>query len=748
MGTNFKRWIFVIAIGISVSLCQIRAGDVELGPYVQFTGPYSAIVRWETAVARDAIVEYGLTSSLGSRIENATVTTVHELTINDLEWEKHYYYRVGYTDGGGETFTETYGPGGLNDTGPLTGIDNSKNFSVMDCSGVASPYTSDSLTPIYEAAADRIINETGINKGFCLVLGCGEGRLAFELVKRSELIIVGVDENINKINTAAEKLMGVGVYGTRITLRKVDSLSDLPFTKYFANLIVSDYMISDGGCAGTAEEIFRVLRPSGGIAYLGQPAGCPSVLTATEMQTWLDAFFSPSDYTITNDPGGVGVWGEVVRGELAGTGWWSHQYADPANSANSYDTLAGATSTSDLQVQWIGRPGADFGVDRHVRMPAPVAKNGRLYHQGLNRIVAMDSFNGAILWSLEIPYLRLVNIGRDASNVCADDDYLYVAVKDKCWRLDGDTGTRSLTFSVPSDYDWGCVFRYGDKLYGSRCKRPSHYTNIWDYDPQTNPSWYDNTNADQSSKVCSDNIFAFDKNDNSSTAWTYNNGIIINSTICLGGNRLYFAECRNPAVKAASTGRFYDELWGDLWLVALDADTGSVVWQKSISPAAGIVVFNLIYANEALILESSSVSPNNYYLYAYNATNGNFKWQDSFGWSGDHGVHTQRPVVRNSYFYLKSYRYNINTGSRSSVGSPTGVCGIVSGSQNMFFYRSWDELLTWSPTNGASGSWDHFRPSCWLSTIAAGNMVLAPEGGGGCTCPNSYLNTSVGWVHK
>ena len=196
--------LFLLAATIILA-CQLQATEVKLGPYVQFTGPYSAVVRWETGVVRNSIVEYGLTSALGSRIVDSTKKTVHEITINNLEWKKHYYYRVGFADGSGETFTETYGPGVLNAPGALTGIDNSMNFSIRDCSNVASPYSADSMTSIYQAAADRIINETGIKKGYCLVLGSGQGRLAFELAKRSELIIIGVDDDINRINTAADR---------------------------------------------------------------------------------------------------------------------------------------------------------------------------------------------------------------------------------------------------------------------------------------------------------------------------------------------------------------------------------------------------------------------------------------------------------------------------------------------------------------------------------------------------------------
>ena len=76
--------------------------------------------------------------------------------------------------------------------------------------------------------------------------------------------------------------------------------------------------------------------------------------------------------------------------------------------------------SSELEVRWLGRPGADFGIDRNPRMPAPLAVGGRLFHQGMNRMVALDAFNGAILWSLEIPDLRRVNIPRD----CAADSSL------------------------------------------------------------------------------------------------------------------------------------------------------------------------------------------------------------------------------------------------------------------------------------------------------------------------------------
>ena len=768
MAGKIDRMALIMLIN-AVLIHGIASGKVEVGPYVQFTGTYTAVVRWDTDKASSSIVQYGKTTSLGSTVSDSASTTTHEVAISDLELRTKYYYRISDGEGG---FTEMYWPS------PEWGFDTDINFSVTNCSDAVSPYPVDSLTSAYESAADRIIAQTGIKKGYCLVYGCGEGRLAFELAKRSELIIIGVDADETKIAAARKKLRKAGIYGARVTIRHLSStetLSNMPFTKYFANLIVSDYMISEGDCLGTAEEMFRVLRPSGGIAYLGQPGGANN-LTGAELQTWLNELFDPADYTITDDPSEAGVWAQVVRGELSGTGWWSHQYGGAHNSGNSYDDIGGADQTSDLQIQWIGRPGANSGIDRHCRMPAPVACNGKLYHQGLNRIMAMDSYNGAMLWSLEIPQLRRVNMPRDASNVCADDDAVYVAVKDNCWRLDGSTGLRTVTHKLNDPgYDWGCVFRYANKLYGSAVKEGSSYRNYRYLGPaEPGWGWYDGYTygaggrdwGPATHKISSDYLFANDP-DSGSRIWTYNNtaenGTIINTTIAIGGvgdGRIYFIECRDATARAASPARLGDVLWdsGKLYLVALDADDGSKLWDTRItgvgaSPAAGIidgdVVFYLLYANDTLILECSDVTAadnGNYHLYSYDAANGNYKWHKSNGWLGfHHGEHMQRAIVVGDAVYLKPKAYYLSDGSEKlNSGVPNNSCGTLSGTNNALLGRT-EGIGMWGVNTGVNSDWLGIRPGCWVNIISGGNMVLIPEAAGGCSC-NAYFNTSVGFV--
>jgi glycosyltransferase involved in cell wall biosynthesis len=654
------------------------------------------------------------------------------MTLSDLQYRTRYYYRVGYGSGATELFTEIYT------------FDNAINYTRVDCSNPASPYPVDSLSPLYEAAAEHIINQTGIKKGFCLVYGCGEGRLAFELVKRSDLVIVGVDTNEDGIRTAINRLMAAGVYGARIKVREVASLESLQFTKYFFNLIVSDRVISEGACVGSATEMFRVLRPSGGVVYLGQPTGSPDELTEAELGAWLGE--GGLSCTIANDSNGL--WSKVVRDPLPGAAEWPRQYGNPDNAANAGDTLEGATRTDHLMIQWIGSPGADFGADRNPRMPAPVMANGRLYHQGLDRVLAMDSYNGAIYWSLDVPKLMRVNTPRDSGYASADADGLYVAVDDDCWFLDGDTGIRTKTHKLNDDgLEWGYVGISGSKLYGSAQLDGAHYTSIWG---GSSTGWYDAASGSVTYKVCSKYVFADDKS-TGSRVWTDERperGVIINSTITVGGGRFYFVESRNTEVKEYSSGRIgMSQLWADQYLVALNQNTGAKLWEKAVDTADGTVVFYMLYGNEKLFIASSDTR---YHIYAYNATNGNSLWSRNHPWTNNnHSGHMQHPVIAGNAIYLEPNGYDLSTGNliTTQMGRHEG-CATYAGATGAFIYRgSGRNVAMWDINSAVVTTWPGLRPSCWLSTIPGGGMVLSPEGGGGCSC-NGWINTSIGFVRS
>ncbi|MHC4406252.1 MAG: outer membrane protein assembly factor BamB family protein, partial [Planctomycetota bacterium] len=710
-----------------------RTLDPALGPYLQFVSQSTAHVFWETEQPCPSMVEFGPTRLLGHRVEDPTAKAVHRVTLTGLRPGQVYYYRIGHIDREGEAVSKVYR------------FDTALNYTLPDWPGHPSAYADDVRARRNAKTAERIIAETGITKGYCLVLGCREGQLAYELARRSELRITCVDNDPARLGRIAERLMKAGIYGWRVSVRRVASWDKLPFTKYFANLIVSESVATTGECPAGAGEVFRVLRPGGGVAYLGPFRDADGQLRPGEIERWFQT--TPLMPAVAEDADGL--WVKTVRRPLDGAGQWTHQYGHPDNSANSRDDLRGATETGHLQVQWLGRPGADFGADRNPRMPAPLSVSGRLFHQGLDRMVALDAYNGTVLWSLEVPGLLRVNMPRDASAWCADEDYLYVAVRDKCWRLDAQTGDRSSTYPViekpdgKHDLHWGYVATSHGKLYGSAVRQGAAYTNIWGGGGE---GWYDGTSGPTTFKVSSDLLFALEP-ESGKTVWTYENAAVINTTIAIGGGRVYFVECRHPQVTDQDSGRLgLPELWNDQHLVALDADSGERLWEESIDTADGIVVFYLSYGGERLFVTSSAAGK--YDLYAFDARNGSSLWHANHAWTADnHGGHMQHPVVMGETVYLEPCGYHVVDGRRitEKMGRHGGCATYVGTAGGLIHRGAGGRIAMWDVNSGKSTFWDSLRPSCWLSTVAAGGMVLSPEGGGGCSCAN-WLQTSLGFV--
>ncbi|UCD52705.1 MAG: PQQ-like beta-propeller repeat protein, partial [Phycisphaerales bacterium] len=128
---------------------------------------------------------------------------------------------------------------------------------------VNSPYPKDELTAMYEAAAEAIIMETGTTKGYCLVLGAERGRLAWELARRTELKIVGVEPDGEKVAAARKAISAAGLFGERAVIDQGE-LAELSYSNYFANLIVSDSLMLTGRIPAQQQALVRHLKPCGG----------------------------------------------------------------------------------------------------------------------------------------------------------------------------------------------------------------------------------------------------------------------------------------------------------------------------------------------------------------------------------------------------------------------------------------------------------------------------------------------------
>ncbi len=719
-------------------------------PYAWYEPNGDVTICWETISKMPTLLYYGEVGLLDKQIIDEIPKQKHRVRLTGLKQRQQYDYLISILKQGKELNSKKYS------------LDTTFNYCPRPLPDVGSPFPQDETAKQYANAAKHILQQTGITKGYCLVYGFGNGQLAYELAKQSELIIVGVDDDANRTAQVRKRLSSAKAYGPRITVRYVESLDKLPVSRDFANLIVSDSFITQGKPVGSAKEVYRVLRPAGGTLFLGQPSGISQQLSKADLEKWLQQ--TGLKFSVVENQSGL--WGSGKRGAVAGAGTWTHQYGDAGNSAFGGETLGGVTRTTDLEVQWVGLPGADFGIDRQARLSAPLAINGRLFHQGMNRMIALDAYNGAFLWMLEIGDLRRANIPRDAANWCADAEQLYVVIKGECWVIDAYTGTRKSVLQLPNDkkqstHEWGYIANVGDMLFGSSVKQGNIYTEFWGRE-----RWNDGKGSagDGTDKVTSDDLFAYDKQ-TGKKIWIYQNGAIINTSIAIGDGRVYFVESRHPKVKEMVSGRAKmlsakdrrrgrnngvakEMLWRDQYLVALDAGTGKKLWEEPVDTVDGRVVFYLVYAEGRLVISSSAFGE--YHVYNYDAKTGKQQWHVEQKWTRDnHGAHNQHPAVVAGKIYQVPHVYDLKTGKllgTNMMGGSIGrKCGTYAATENAILYRGASKLSMWEMESDYVSDWPRLRSSCWLSSIPAAGMILSPEGGGGCSCGN-WMETSFGFA--
>jgi outer membrane protein assembly factor BamB len=610
----------------------------------------------------------------------------------------------------------------------------------------ANPYPEDKLTEIYETAAEAIIMETAVTKGYCLVVGAEQGRLAYELAKRTELTIIGVEPDAEKVRAARLALDKAGLYGERVTIDQGE-LSAMPYSNYFANLIVFDSLLLTGKIPEELGKLARHLKPCGGIICLGMPSNAPgknSDIYSEKLQQWLARLeLGKCNVSETN-----GFWATLERGPLAGAGKWTHQYAEPGNTACSDDQLL----SGPLGVLWFGDPGPAPMVNRHDAAAAPLAVNGRLFIQGENIIMAYDSYNGAPLWKRSLPgAMRTRQKGRECSNLAASEDSFFVAVGEKCLRLDAETGQTRATYNLPAATKgtwpkWGYLAYVDGILFGSTMTQMG----------------------------ISDSVFAFDTRDGKHL-WRYDGKNIANLTIAIGDGWIFFIDSSltpqqretllqqdkshlmNLSAEEAKKAEERTKRLDARLAVALDARTGGKLWTRPVDVTdcskigIGGGELTAMYRNGILIL--CGANANGHYwrqflagqfsrrrLVALSAKNGDKMWARDANYR-------HRPVIIGDTILAEPWAFDLKTGEQKMRRHPlTGEntvwqflrpghhCGAISACPQMLLMRS-----------GFTGYYDlrddsgirHFaghRLGCWINAIAADGLALMPEASAGCLC--------------
>ena len=327
------------------------------------------------------------------------------------------------------------------------------------------PYNGAKDEAVFRSAAENIVDRTGIEKGWALISECGSGQLAYELALRTDLKVIALTADSKKTAALRNSLLGSGLYGHRIIVADW-ALETLP--DYFANLVVCEDLLTEGKTSTSPEEIFRILKPYGGVAVCSLPAESSGPFTGTdpdEISDWFEPVISGSPMEKHLD----GSWLAYTRGHLEGAGSWTEEYGNPGNTACSDDELV----QGPLGILWFGEPGSKKMMDRHAKSQSPLSKDGRMFIQGEEVVMAYDPYNGTLLWEREIPGAIRPRVDIDGGNFSMNQDALFVGAYNRCYRLDPATGETLSEFKLPDttvsgNFRWGHVSATDDHLFGSR----------------------------------------------------------------------------------------------------------------------------------------------------------------------------------------------------------------------------------------------------------------------------------------
>jgi len=273
----------------------------------------------------------------------------------------------------------------------------------------------------------RYMNERKTTKGYALIVNATDARIAEDIAGQSDLHVIALLKDAGKVAAERRRLLTTtALYGSRVVLHHVEDFAKLPFIRYFANLVV----VAGNHDTISGNELYHVLRPCGGVmCFIGT--------AKIDASQWIKASNIPTAE--------VGTWQGapfVTRGKLPGAFDW--------NSKGKADERV----KTPLELLWFGEPGPAKMADRHSRPHTPVPANGRYFVVGRHHVIAVDAYNGTVLWERQVydaeaqdnPMKQAIPSRSTLKSLYADDENVYANLDGFCVQYDALTGEQKALF--------------------------------------------------------------------------------------------------------------------------------------------------------------------------------------------------------------------------------------------------------------------------------------------------------------
>ena len=642
--------------------------------------------------------------------------------------------------------------------GKLAAVTSEGSILVFGDNAKAGSVIEDKKSPLprsdnHKQTVEDILKSSAGYEGYALCFGVDDGKLLDELLNQSELHIVAVDPDKQKVDQLRQRYDKAGLYGKRISVHQGTPM-DFKAPSFIANMIVVGKVQAKAYAQkGILSEIYRSVRPYGGVLWY------PSSIT-TAMQ----------DKTVA---GGAMI---SRSGALEGSADWTHQYADIANTVKSNDKRV----KLPLGILWFGGNSHVDVLPRHAYAPTELVAGGRLFIEGVDSLSARDVYTGRVMWRRQVKQMGTYGVyytypydgdllssayseqrhypgaKKRGSNYAITDDSVYLAVGNGCLVLDAATGKTKRTITIPDENgqkrNWGFIGVYRDILFAGAGF--ANYTKA-SLEDQAKSNFLngpykgkDATALDNLS--ASKGVIAFNRH-TGERLWEvkanysfYHNGIVV------GNGRLYCLD-RLPQFAEAQLLRRGKDITDKYRIAAFDIDSGKQVWQSTEHSLGLRLAFS--EKHDILLMEGQGMR-------AFNGKSGDTVWENK-----------RRPkppvILHNDIIITKAPKdfsspeaggaFNIPDGTEVKLTNPlTGQkepwqvsssnCGYILGAENLLTFRSGSAGYYDLKNISGTGNFGGFKSGCSPSHVAANGVLNAPDYTRTCRC--IYQNqTSMAMIH-
>jgi len=619
---------------------------------------------------------------------------------------------------------------------------------VVTREGLIHCYGADAGEPVTHAwtttAPEKTVTDVdyAVADGYSVVIGEARVPLLLQLAERPAARLIAFDADPARVEQARRTLVASGHYGDRIAVHVGDASSPLP--PYLAGTIVCE---SGPIRAETVRRLYDALRPYGGRLHV-----LKKLVSREELDHWVsDGSLAAAAVEETG-----GYYTLIRAGALPGAGNWTHEHADAANTRVSKDSRVRAP----LGLLWFGGPSHDGILPRHGHGPQPQVIDGRLLIEGVDLMRATDIYTGRLLWETPLPGIgefynnTLHQPGANATgtNFVSLSDGIYVAWRNKCVRLDPDTGRIVSEFEVPGEpSDWSAITVAGDYLIGAAEPIGEVFVTR-----QTSGGLDDasapldqalkkllNFKVDNDARSSSRRLFVMDRH-SGRVHWqtTARLGFRHNS-LCVGGGRLYVID-RLSGLHLERLKKKGEPSRVPARLLALDLQDGREVW----SSEEGIFGTFLSYseAHDVLIecgrVARDTVTDEPKDMRTWKAAEGKPIWKKNY--SGPGMIHGDTILLG------EAKACDLMTGAPRGRQHPiTGLpvewtwarnygCNTPAASEHLLTFRSGAAGYFDLAGDGGTGNFGGFKSGCTNNLIVAGGLLNAPDYTRTCIC--SYQN--------